>query len=123
MNPAKPKTGERGVEAVLINIDQDGSATFVTPGGVSHLHVPQSLREQVQAARGRAVRVTVRDGSVSGITRLARSADWYFDSISRLSEEQGTRPVQAVDDLKADFWPEWQSVDDFIAAAKGKSAT
>jgi hypothetical protein len=36
----------------------------------------------------------------------------------RLAAEQGVKPVEDVDTLYGDFWPEDEQVDDFIAATK-----
>lgn len=36
----------------------------------------------------------------------------------RLAEEQGVRPVENTERLYGDFWPEDESIDDFIAAMK-----
>jgi glycerol-3-phosphate O-acyltransferase len=31
-----------------------------------------------------------------------------------LARQQGVKPIQNMDDLKGDFWPEEESVDDFL---------
>lgn len=45
---------------------------------------------------------------------------YSFDALpdlDALAEAQGVRPIENIDDLVADFWPEDESVEDFIAAA------
>ena len=60
---------------------------------------------------------------VSTEARVAVGAldDLYsFDALpdlDALAEAQGVRPIEDIDDLVADFWPEDESVEDFIAAA------
>ena len=31
-----------------------------------------------------------------------------------LAREQGVKPIKSIDDLRGDFWPEDESVDDFV---------
>ena len=51
----------------------------------------------------------------------AREEDLYsFDalpSLDALAAAQGVQPIENIDDLVTDFWPEDESVEDFIAAA------
>jgi hypothetical protein len=42
----------------------------------------------------------------------------YAKELEALAEEQGISPVTNFDDLLGDFWPEEESVDDFIAAVQ-----
>jgi hypothetical protein len=42
------------------------------------------------------------------------TAFWDGDSVAELAEAQGVRPVETLDDLRADFWPEEESINDFI---------
>ena len=35
-------------------------------------------------------------------------------SIEELAAQQGVRPVENIDDLKGDFWPEEENIDDFL---------
>lgn len=39
-------------------------------------------------------------------------------SIKELAEEQGVKPIRDIADLVADFWPEDESVDEFIATIR-----
>jgi len=39
-------------------------------------------------------------------------------SPTELAAEQGVQPFVTVDDLRADFWPESEPVDDFVAAVR-----
>ena len=32
-----------------------------------------------------------------------------------LARQQGVRPIQNMEDLKGDFWPEEESIDDFLS--------
>lgn len=38
--------------------------------------------------------------------------------LERLAAEQGVRPIEDFDSLKADFWPEDESVDDFVRTVR-----
>jgi hypothetical protein len=40
---------------------------------------------------------------------------YHPKSIEELAEEQGVRPVEDFESLLGDFWPEDESVDDFLA--------
>jgi hypothetical protein len=40
------------------------------------------------------------------------------EKVQRLAEEQGVKPVERFEDLLGDFWPEDESIDDFIAAVR-----
>ena len=42
---------------------------------------------------------------------------WRMPTLDELIAAQGVRPIQSILDLKADFWPEHESVDEFLAAA------
>ena len=35
--------------------------------------------------------------------------------IWELAKQQGVKPIRSVEDLKGDFWPEEESVDDFLS--------
>lgn len=35
-----------------------------------------------------------------------------------LAEEQGIKPVESIDDLRGDFFPENESIDDFVATVR-----
>jgi hypothetical protein len=39
-------------------------------------------------------------------------------SWEELAAEQGVKPIASIDDLGADFWPEDESIDEFIAAVR-----
>jgi hypothetical protein len=39
-------------------------------------------------------------------------------SLEELAADQGVKPIASIDDLRADFWPEDESIDDFIAAVR-----
>ncbi len=38
--------------------------------------------------------------------------------LQQLMAEQGVKPVERLEDLLGDFWPEDESIDDFIAAVR-----
>jgi hypothetical protein len=40
---------------------------------------------------------------------------WRSKSVEELAREQGVKPVEDPNDLKGDFWPEDESVDEFLA--------
>jgi hypothetical protein len=46
---------------------------------------------------------------------------YSFDALpdlDALAKAQGVQPIEDIDDLVADFWPEDESIDDFIAAVR-----
>ena len=55
---------------------------------------------------------------MSELTRQQRDAepDDGHPSVAQLMAEQGTGPISDVSVLHGDFWPEEESVDDFLAA-------
>ncbi len=63
------------------------------------------LDQPLRLSMGR-VRVTVE--------RLSNNTFWQGATISELAEAQGVKPIQTLDDLWGDFWPEDESIDDFI---------
>lgn len=38
--------------------------------------------------------------------------------LEKLAAEQGVRPISDFDSLRADFWPEGESVDDFVRTVR-----
>lgn len=36
----------------------------------------------------------------------------------RLAKEQGIKPIESIDDLRGDFFPENESIDDFVATVR-----
>jgi hypothetical protein len=40
------------------------------------------------------------------------------EKVLALAEQQGVKPVERFEDLLGDFWPEDESIDDFIAAVR-----
>ncbi len=50
--------------------------------------------------------------------REASQTNGYSKSPEALAAEQGISPVTNFEDLLGDFWPEEESVDDFIAAVR-----
>ena len=48
----------------------------------------------------------------SGMAELARK------ELERLAAEQDVRPISNLDMLRADFWPQDESVDDFVRSVR-----
>ena len=48
----------------------------------------------------------------------ADSMEARHAELLRLAERQGVKPVTNIDDLAGDFWPEDESIDDFIATVR-----
>jgi hypothetical protein len=51
------------------------------------------------------------------VQREAPRTSEYVKDLKALAEKQGVGPVLKFEDLLGDFWPDNQSVEDFIAAA------
>ena len=92
---------------------------------------PDSMRDKVLAGLTRFVRATGEASEDGGrVTSLAIAelellgADGgasFFDeprTIEELAAEQGVKPVTDLKSLVADFWPEDETADDFIAAVR-----
>jgi hypothetical protein len=45
---------------------------------------------------------------------LPSTTFWTGATVAELAEAQGVKPIETLDELKADFWPEDESLDDFI---------
>ena len=45
---------------------------------------------------------------------------WELPTLDELADAQDVAPVERIEDLVADFWPEDESVDDFLAAIEKK---
>lgn len=45
---------------------------------------------------------------------------WDMPTLDELAEEQGIEPVERLEDLVSGFWPEDESVDDFLAAIESR---
>ena len=45
---------------------------------------------------------------------------WDLPTLDELAEEQGVEPVERIEDLGAGFWPEDESVDEFLAAIESR---
>ena len=39
---------------------------------------------------------------------------WQGRTVTELAEAQGVKPLETLDELTSDFWPEDESIDDFI---------
>jgi hypothetical protein len=51
----------------------------------------------------------------SPVLAVPSSDFWRSKSVEQLAREQGVQPVDNPDDLLGDFWPEDESIDDFLA--------
>ena len=82
---------------------------------------------------GKSERRPATEPSTAAEVRPADRPDPYAGMsprLRRLAEEQGVKPVQRFEDLLGDFWPEDESIDDFLAwldrergrAAKGRES-
>lgn len=67
------------------------------------------LDEPVSLPIGR-VRITVE--------RLPGDTFWAGAAISELAEAQGVAPIQSLDELWGDFWPDEESIDNFIETVR-----
>ena len=47
-----------------------------------------------------------------------RNRQIMHDRVRAMARRQGVKPVQRIEDLQGDFWPEEQSVDEFLALVK-----
>ena len=45
----------------------------------------------------------------------AENAFWTPKTLQELIEEQGVKPIDNLDNLKADFWPENETIESFLA--------
>lgn len=105
----------------MLGIDEEhGTVELLTATGAIRLSVLPALRERLEEFEHRAVAIEVRDGAIRRVDSAAESSPWHFDSVAELAAQQGTEPATSVAALKADFWPEDEEVDDFVAAAKGR---
>ncbi len=43
---------------------------------------------------------------------------WQGMTLAELAEQQTVQPVQQLDDLWGDFWPDDESIDDFVATIR-----
>ena len=96
--------------------------------------VRAALAEDVLAALSRAIRledeasqirllkiedVEVLDGGEADMSGAAKGASFFeAANLDTLAGRQGVRPVADFEALLGDFWPEEESVDDFIAAVR-----
>lgn len=46
---------------------------------------------------------------------------WDLPTLDELAEDQGVEPVERIEDLVSAFWPEDESVDDFLAAIESRA--
>jgi len=74
------------------------------------VNLPESLRRKAKAA------AALRGETVSGVIREAL-AEYVAEGIEP-QESRAGQPIQELDDLRAQFWPEDEPVDDFVAAVR-----
>ena len=71
---------------------------------------PETLRMlEAVMANGKFASI---DECVAAMAKRVQSRP--VDSIEQLADEQGVSPIRDFRQLKADFWPEGESVDDFL---------
>lgn len=58
------------------------------------------------------------DGDPIGSDNVVIPTSPQTDIIERMAREQGVQPLKRVEDLYADFWPEDESIDEFIATLR-----
>jgi hypothetical protein len=79
-------------------------------------YLQRLLREGAEDKGPAAARLAAR------MEPLAMSGREFFSQppldLEALAAQQGVRPVTNLDDLFGDFWPEDESVDEFIAAVR-----
>ena len=46
--------------------------------------------------------------------KVSTSDFWQTKTVEELAVEQGVKPIENPDDLVGDFWPEDESIDDFL---------
>src|SRR5947208_13486144 len=47
-------------------------------------------------------------------TKVPTSDFWQTKTVEELAVEQGVKPIENPDELLGDFWPEDESIDDFL---------
>jgi hypothetical protein len=60
---------------------------------------------------------TIAGAEEKQAVRTSRAAVEDFErlpTIEELAAEQGVRPVESIDDLRGDFWPEDECIDEFL---------
>ena len=51
--------------------------------------------------------------TLTEVSRMTR--EQKHDYIRELARRQGVKPIERIEDLQGDFWPEEESVDEFLA--------
>ncbi len=74
------------------------------------VNLPESLRRKAKAT------AALRGETVSGVVQEAL-AQYVAEGVEP-QESRAGQPIQDLDDLRAQFWPEDEPVDDFIAAVR-----
>jgi hypothetical protein len=57
-----------------------------------------------------------RDHTVDGRSDAGFNSEQGHPSVEQLMAEQGTGPITDIASLRGDFWPEEESIEDFLAA-------
>ena len=55
-----------------------------------------------------------RKETILSEAKVPTSDFWRAKTIEQLAAEQGVKPVENPDELLGDFWPEDESIDDFL---------
>lgn len=114
-----------GVPREKVRIHRPGAAplTCTFPPALETL-VLRLLRRYVRATgratmAGDAFREVMLD-SIEDAEPAPGRTFWDLPTLDELAAEQGVEPVERVEDLVADFWPDDESVDDFLAAIENR---
>jgi len=72
---------------------------------------PKNDRKKLDSANGRQT----RSSSVPSSSQIPKGADfWRSRSIEELAREQGVEVVHDPNELTGHFWPQGESIDDFL---------
>ena len=110
-------------EKVRIHRPDAAPVTCTFPPALEPL-VLRLLRRYVRATgtatmAGDALREVVLD-SIEDAEPAPGRTFWDLPTLDELAAEQGAEPVERIEDLVTDFWPDDESVDDFLAAIESR---
>jgi len=72
-------------------------------------------RQLMQRKLRSHLKTTSRRKAIPPSPRSVLSSDfWRAKTVEELASEQGVKPVENPNDLLGDFWPEDESIDDFL---------
>ena len=114
----------------LVGVDAASrTVRLLSVDGETEMAYAAQLAPSMHSLNGSRVVITLLPDAGSGrplVVSIAPTGDddfWRAPDLEELIAVQGARPIRSILDLKADFWPEGESVDDFLAAAmQGRGA-